>query len=88
MEEEAGDLPDREEDEDSDREEDDRLFAWMVNDDLDEEEEDEVEEEQLVDTEASELMELDAPAERSGHIAVVDRNIMYVWGGYKVSYIS
>lgn len=87
MEEEAEDLPAREED-DSDREEGDRLFAWMVNDDLDEDEEDEVEEEQLVDTEASELMELLTPAERSGHIAVVDRNIMYVWGGYKVSYIS
>lgn len=28
---------------------------------------------------------LDTPAERSGHIAVVDRNCMYIWGGYKVS---
>lgn len=27
----------------------------------------------------------DAPAERSGHIAAVDGNCMYVWGGYKVS---
>uniref|UniRef100_A0A3B4WKU8 Kelch domain containing 2 n=1 Tax=Seriola lalandi dorsalis TaxID=1841481 RepID=A0A3B4WKU8_SERLL len=37
----------------------------------------------LLDTEASESFELDTPAERSGHIAVVDRNVMYVWGGYK-----
>ncbi|XP_056248765.1 kelch domain-containing protein 2-like [Seriola aureovittata] len=87
MEEDIGDLPAREDDNDSDRDEDDRLFAWMVNDDMDEdEEEDEVEEledEQLLDTEASESFELDTPAERSGHIAVVDRNVMYVWGGYK-----
>ncbi|XP_053366281.1 kelch domain-containing protein 2 [Clarias gariepinus] len=26
---------------------------------------------------------LDTPAERSGHIAVVDENCIYVWGGYK-----
>uniref|UniRef100_A0A673CAL2 Kelch domain containing 2 n=1 Tax=Sphaeramia orbicularis TaxID=375764 RepID=A0A673CAL2_9TELE len=36
-----------------------------------------------LDTEASESYELDSPAERSGHIAVVDGNTMYVWGGYK-----
>uniref|UniRef100_A0A8C9Z5P2 Kelch domain containing 2 n=1 Tax=Sander lucioperca TaxID=283035 RepID=A0A8C9Z5P2_SANLU len=54
----------------------------MVNDDMDEEDE-EVEDEQPLDTEASESFELDTPAERSGHIAVVDRNSMYVWGGYK-----
>ncbi|KAA8582076.1 hypothetical protein FQN60_008816, partial [Etheostoma spectabile] len=86
MEEDIGDLPAEEDDNDSDREDDDRLFAWMVNDDMDEEEEDEdeeVEDEQPLDTEASESFELDTPAERSGHIAVVDRNIMYVWGGYK-----
>uniref|UniRef100_A0A8C7Y614 Kelch domain containing 2 n=1 Tax=Oryzias sinensis TaxID=183150 RepID=A0A8C7Y614_9TELE len=46
------------------------------------EEEEEVEEEQL-ETEGSETFELDAPAERSGHVAVVDGNVMYVWGGYK-----
>lgn len=87
MEEDAGDLPAGENDNDSDRDEDDRLFAWMVNDDMEEDEEEdevEVEDEQPADTEASKSMELDAPAERSGHIAVVDRNIMYVWGGYKV----
>uniref|UniRef100_A0A3P8V2M9 Kelch domain containing 2 n=1 Tax=Cynoglossus semilaevis TaxID=244447 RepID=A0A3P8V2M9_CYNSE len=39
--------------------------------------------EQPIDTESSESFELDMPAERSGHIAVVDRNVMYVWGGYK-----
>uniref|UniRef100_A0A669D871 Kelch domain containing 2 n=1 Tax=Oreochromis niloticus TaxID=8128 RepID=A0A669D871_ORENI len=49
--------------------------------DMDEDEEDEeVDDEQLLDAEA---VEQDTPAERSGHIAVVDRNIMYVWGGYK-----
>lgn len=80
MEEDIGDVPAGEDDNDSDRDEDDRLFAWMVNDDMDE---DEVEDEQPLDTEASESFELDTPAERSGHIAVVDRNIMYVWGGYK-----
>uniref|UniRef100_A0A674N681 Kelch domain containing 2 n=1 Tax=Takifugu rubripes TaxID=31033 RepID=A0A674N681_TAKRU len=30
-----------------------------------------------------ESFELDTPAERSGHVAVIDRNTMYVWGGYK-----
>lgn len=97
MEEDIGDVPAEEDDNDSDRDEGGRLFAWMVNDDMDEDEEEEeeeeddddddeeeVEDEQLLDTEASESFELDAPAERSGHIAVVDRNIMYVWGGYKV----
>lgn len=85
MEEDMGDVPAGEDDNDSDREEDDGLFAWMVNDDMDEDEEDEeVEDEQPLDTEASESFELDTPAERSGHIAVIDRNIMYVWGGYKV----
>uniref|UniRef100_A0A3Q3R4H0 Kelch domain containing 2 n=1 Tax=Monopterus albus TaxID=43700 RepID=A0A3Q3R4H0_MONAL len=33
--------------------------------------------------EVEELFELDIPAERSGHIAVVHRNLMYVWGGYR-----
>ncbi|CAG10413.1 unnamed protein product, partial [Tetraodon nigroviridis] len=46
-------------------------------------EEEEAEDEQPLDTEASESFELDAPAERSGHIAVIDRNTMFVWGGYK-----
>lgn len=85
MEEDMGEVPAGEDDNDSDREEDERLFAWMVNDDMDEDEEDEeVEDEQPLETEASESFELDTPAERSGHIAVIDRNIMYVWGGYKV----
>lgn len=79
--------PAEEDDNDSERDEDDRVFAWMVNDGMDEdeeEEEEEAEDEQLLDAEASESFELDTPAERSGHIAVVDRNIMYVWGGYRV----
>lgn len=76
MEEDIGDLPAGEGDNESDRDEDD---------DMDEEDdEEEVDDEQLLDTEASESFELDTPAERSGHIAVVDRNIMFVWGGYKV----
>lgn len=90
MEEDVGEVPAGEDDNDSDGDEDDRLFAWMENDDMDEDEEEEleeeeVEEEQPLETEASESYELDTPAERSGHIAVVDRNVMYVWGGYKVS---
>uniref|UniRef100_A0A1A8NJ80 Kelch domain containing 2 n=1 Tax=Nothobranchius rachovii TaxID=451742 RepID=A0A1A8NJ80_9TELE len=47
---------------------------------MDEDEEDDEVEELSADPEA---LEMDTPAERSGHIAVVDRNIMYVWGGYK-----
>lgn len=94
MEEDVGEVPAREDDNDSDRDENDGLFAWIENDDMDEDEEEELEEEveavdllledePLLDTEASESFELDIPAERSGHIAVVDRNVMYVWGGYK-----
>lgn len=86
MEEDIGDQPAGEEDNDSDRDEDDRQFPWMVNDDMDEDEEDdEVEDDEQVLVSVASDFELDTPAERSGHIAVVDRNIMYVWGGYKVS---
>lgn len=31
-----------------------------------------------------EQLEIDSPAERSGHVAVTDGQCMYVWGGYKV----
>ncbi|XP_075874158.1 kelch domain-containing protein 2 isoform X2 [Nelusetta ayraudi] len=86
------------ENEDSDGEEGGRMFAWVVNDNMEEDDEEEeeeeeeeedvdVEDEQPLDTEASESFELDAPAERSGHIAVVYENIMYLWGGYKNSRI-
>lgn len=86
MEEDIGDQPGGEDDNDSDRDEDERVFAWMVNDDMDEDEEDdEVEDDEQVLVSVASDFELDTPAERSGHIAVVDRNIMYVWGGYKVS---
>lgn len=90
--EEVAQQPPVEENEDSDGEEGARMFAWVVNDNMgeddeddDEEEEVEVEDEQPLDTEASESFELDAPAERSGHVAVVDEHIMYLWGGYRVS---
>lgn len=73
-------LPQDEEDNDSD-DEIDRLFELMPEDE--EDDEDAVEDELVLDTETSDF-ELDFPAERSGHIAVIDRNIMYVWGGYKV----
>lgn len=76
-------LPPEEDDNDSD-DEVDRLFELMHEGEEDEEEE-EVEDEQPLDTESSESFELDTPAERSGHVAVIDRNTMYVWGGYKVS---
>lgn len=84
IDEEGGDmerLPPEEVDNDSD-DDVDRLFELMHEGEEDEEEE--VEDEQPLDTEASESFELDTPAERSGHIAVIDRNIMFVWGGYKV----
>lgn len=80
MEEDAGNLPAR----DGDDGEDEafwggrRLFRVVDRRDEDEQPVDEE------DEEAPESFELDSPAERSGHIAVVDRNIMYVWGGYKV----
>lgn len=84
VDEEGGDmerLPPEEADNDSD-DDVDRLFELMHEGEEDEEEE--AEDEQPLDTEASESFELDAPAERSGHIAVIDRNTMFVWGGYKV----
>lgn len=84
IDEEGGDmerLPPEEVDNDSD-DDVDRLFDLMHEGEEDEEEE--VEDEQPLNTEASESFELDTPAERSGHIAVIDRNIMFVWGGYKV----
>lgn len=84
MEEDIGDQPAGEDDNDSDRDEDDRLFAWVVNDGMDEDEEDEVEDDEQPLVSVVSDFELDTPAERSGHVAVVDRNIMYVWGGYKV----
>uniref|UniRef100_A0AAV2JGQ5 Kelch domain-containing protein 2 n=1 Tax=Knipowitschia caucasica TaxID=637954 RepID=A0AAV2JGQ5_KNICA len=43
----------------------------------------EVEDERALETEASEPFERDVPGERSGHVAVVDRSALYVWGGYK-----
>uniref|UniRef100_A0A4W4EPE4 Kelch domain containing 2 n=1 Tax=Electrophorus electricus TaxID=8005 RepID=A0A4W4EPE4_ELEEL len=76
-----GDLQDvQDEDDDSEHEELD--FEWDAQDDA--RDFDWVEEEEVViDTDAPEPFALDTPAERSGHIAVVDRNCMYVWGGYK-----
>lgn len=65
-----------EDDEDSERDEDER--DWVV---WDEEEEEEV----VVDSDTH-LSKVDTPPERSGHIAVVDGNFMYVWGGYKVCF--
>lgn len=76
------------ENDDSDGEEGGRMFAWVVDDNMEEDQDEDEEVEvdvQPLDIEAPEPFELDAPAERSGHIAVVDENIMYVWGGYRVS---
>lgn len=93
--EEVAQQPPVEENDESDGEEGGRMFAWVGNDNMEENEDDdddddddeeEVEvDEQPLDTEASESFELDAPAERSGHIAVVYGNTMFVWGGYRVS---
>ncbi|CAB1334890.1 unnamed protein product [Coregonus sp. 'balchen'] len=82
MEDIADRLPVEEEDEGSERDEEEREFDWVV-DEADELDEDVV----LLDTE-EEPFELDQPAERSGHIAVVDGHCMYVWGGYKNSQSS
>ena len=83
----ADQLPAEEDDDESERDEDEREFDWVVGeDDVDDvEEDDEEEDDPPLDSEAAGSLELDAPAERSGHIAVVDGNCMYVWGGYKVS---
>lgn len=67
-----------EDDDDSERDEDER--DWVVWD-----EEEEEEEEVVVDSDTH-LLKVDTPPERSGHIAVVDGNFMYVWGGYKVCF--
>ncbi|MCI4382881.1 hypothetical protein PGIGA_G00019910 [Pangasianodon gigas] len=63
-------LDDSEDEEESDEERD---FGWHEQGELDWSEDDGADLQSISDT----------PAERSGHIAVVDRNCMYVWGGYK-----
>lgn len=63
-----------EEEEEVDGDEEENVFDWVVD-------------EELLDHELSsgnDSFEMDTPAERSGHIAVVDGSNMYVWGGYKV----
>lgn len=65
----------RSDSEDEEERDDERDFRWHEQGELNWSEDDEAELESMSDT----------PAERSGHIAVVDRNCMYVWGGYKVS---
>lgn len=68
-------LDDIEDEEDSDE---DRDFDWHEQGEWDWSEDDGANLESVSDT----------PAERSGHIAAVDRNCMYVWGGYKVRIIN
>lgn len=65
-------LDDTEDEEESDEE---RGLGWHEQRELDWSEDDGTDLESMSD----------APAERSGHVAAVDRNCMYVWGGYKVS---
>lgn len=65
-------LDDTEDEEESD---DERDFGWHEQGELDWSEDDGADLESMSDV----------PAERSGHIAVVDRSCMYVWGGYRVS---
>ncbi|MGH0178583.1 UNVERIFIED_CONTAM: hypothetical protein FKN15_078047 [Acipenser sinensis] len=64
----------------------------QVEEDPEEEDDDDVEEideEELIDIDTElasahdESVELVAPPERSGHVAVSDGNCMYIWGGYK-----
>ncbi|XP_048830456.1 kelch domain-containing protein 2 [Brienomyrus brachyistius] len=62
-----------EEEEEVDGDEEENVFDWVVD-------------EELLDHEFSsgnDSFEMDTPAERSGHIAVMDGSNMYVWGGYK-----
>lgn len=83
MEDDGGDLlPAGGDDSESDGEDDDGEFEWIVEEDEDDDVVVEyVEHDHQLDIEEFELY---VPPERSGHVAVVDRNFMYVWGGYKV----
>lgn len=63
------------EDEDEEASDEERDFEWHEQGELNWSDDDGDDSESISDT----------PAERSGHIAVGDRNCMYVWGGYKVS---
>ncbi|XP_066528991.1 kelch domain-containing protein 2 [Hoplias malabaricus] len=66
---------------DSEQEEDSD-FEWDAQENirvLDWEEDEQV----ILDTDPYKSFSLHTPAERSGHIAVIDRNILYLWGGYK-----
>lgn len=72
----------REEDDSDSEQEEEGGFEWEAQEDP--RDFDWVEEVGL-DTQASEGFSSTSPAERSGHVAVVDRGCMYVWGGYKVS---
>ncbi|TRY54222.1 hypothetical protein DNTS_030481 [Danionella cerebrum] len=53
-------------------------LAQNLEDEEDDDDDEEEEESEIV----SERVH---PAERSGHIAVIDRNCIYIWGGYKSS---
>lgn len=63
------------ESEDEEEGDEERNVGWHEQEELDWSEDDGSDLESISDT----------PAERSGHIAVVDRNCIYVWGGYKVN---
>lgn len=63
-----------EEDEDSDRDDDERDWQPYF-----------LEEQEVIDPDLLSA-EADSPPERSGHVAVVDGNCMFVWGGYKVRF--
>ncbi|XP_053701187.1 kelch domain-containing protein 2 [Synchiropus splendidus] len=83
--EDMGDPPAEDEDDGSDRDEEDGDIAWILNDVMEEDEGEAVvvlADNQLVLV-PPETVPVEAPAERSGHIAVVDGSLMYVWGGYK-----
>ncbi|XP_062863887.1 kelch domain-containing protein 2 [Trichomycterus rosablanca] len=69
-------LQEVEEDAEDEEDNDDEAFDWVAQEgagELDLPAEEEADSEFISD----------APAERSGHVAVMDRNCMYVWGGYK-----
>ncbi|XP_030638251.1 kelch domain-containing protein 2 [Chanos chanos] len=84
MAENADDHPDLQDDEEESEHEDDvQEIEWIAQHEEGREFDWVEDAEVVVATQTSGSLSLEVPAERSGHIAVVDGNCMYVWGGYK-----
>lgn len=91
LEDNVGDLEETSDDDDAGEDDDEvEEFDWLVEDEVYEEGEDGLDQDELQHIEdhlatGDGARDMDIPSERSGHVSVVDRNCMYVWGGYKVS---